>query len=61
MPDPRDGQCGKMPTIAREGGWAQLELTDALTLEEFVLRCLSASPFTKPFVDFVIPAGCQLL
>ena len=36
----------------------------AVTLEEFVLRCLraavSASPFTKPFVDFVIPDGCQL-
>ena len=30
MPGPRDGQCGKMPHYC-PGGWAQLELTDALT------------------------------
>ena len=33
MPDPRDGQCGKMSHYCRGGGggeWAQLKLTDAL-------------------------------
>ena len=31
MPDPRDGKCGKMPHYCPGGGgWALLELTDAL-------------------------------
>ena len=32
MPDPRDGKCGKMPHSCPGGGggWALLELTDAL-------------------------------
>ena len=34
MPDPRDGKFGKMPHYCPGGGggWALLELTDALTL-----------------------------
>ena len=34
MPHPRDGQGGQMPRSSLEsggGGWAQVELTDALT------------------------------
>ena len=40
MPDPQDGQCGKIPHRRGRGGggggggieWAQLELTDALIM-----------------------------
>ena len=58
MPDPRDGKWGKMPHYFPGGGWALLELTDALPLHYSLLHSQVGSQ--EPLIDFPKIIQCNV-